>query len=163
MNQVTKLLLRKYIVLTPLKFSFRCCCKLKCKDVLFYPSTKRLLGFIQEERKNKGKDNVLGFLNYDCCSIRSQGNLKCALFFAQTNQLIDQYSRSKKTDQNWSDTGKRYCDYSNLGVTLYDNIGCLLRMRMNIRLYIPRVSIDGYQKSNTHKNSHTRTKLAQTR
>ena len=95
MNQVTKLLLRKYIVLTPLKVSFRCCCKLRCKDVLFYPSTKRLLGFIQEERKHKGKDNVFGFLNFDCCSIRSQENLKFALFFAQTNQLIDQYSRSK--------------------------------------------------------------------
>ena len=25
----------------------------------------------------------------------------------------------KKTDQLWSDLGKRYCDYSNLGVALY--------------------------------------------
>ena len=43
-------------------------------------------------------------------------------YFSQINQLIDQYSRWKKSDQLWSDPGKIYCDYLNLGVTLYSFI-----------------------------------------
>ena len=46
---------------------------------------------------------------------------------------------------------------------IYNNTDSLLRMWMNLRFYIPRVSTDGYQYSNTHENSHTRMKVAQTR
>ena len=74
----------------------------------------------------------------------------------------------KKPDQLWSDLGKRYCDYLNLGVVLYpsniyNNTGCLLRVWMKVRFYIPRVSTDGYQYSNTRENSYARMKMAQTR
>jgi len=37
---------------------FGTCIKMyRCKDVLFYPSTQRLLGFVQRERNHKGTDD----------------------------------------------------------------------------------------------------------
>ena len=46
---------------------------------------------------------------------------------------------------------------------VYDNTGCLLRMWMNVRFYIPRVSIDGYQNYKTQENSNARKQMSQTR
>ena len=38
----------------------------------------------------------------------------------------------KKPDQLWSDLGKRYCDYLNLGVVLY-SLKCLLQHQLFIQ------------------------------
>ena len=83
-------------------------------------------------------------------------------------QLIDQYSRWKNLINSRVIKEKAIvtiwilllrCILSNT----YYNIGCLLKLWMSVRFYIPRVSTDGYQYSNTHENSHARMNMVQTR